>query len=140
MPREHMFYNDLPCWCGRTPTFIGAPNAHNDKVPDYIREYEDHWKKIVEHPNGTINMDQLARELADCSMYMRHLSEIYDYVTHGRVSKPNTLPSAVIEIIEELAGCEPHMVIDCPECEDAENERKHESRYVTGDGTYSDNH
>ena len=76
----------------------------SDKIvpADYLQIYDEHWKRLVEFPDGTLNKDQVARELSDCSMYMNHLAEIYDYVTHGRVSKPNTQPAAVIQIIEEL--------------------------------------
>jgi len=29
--KEHMYYNDLPCWCGRPVTMGGVPSAHYDK-------------------------------------------------------------------------------------------------------------
>lgn len=66
-----------------------------DDQPDYMQEYERFWKEIVEHPDGTLNRDQIARELADALTLQRHLSEIYSEVSSGQVSKPFTLPSVV---------------------------------------------
>jgi len=70
-------------------------------VPEYMQDYESFWKRIVEHPDGTLNKDQVARELADAVTLQRHLSEIYSEVSSGRVSKPFTLPSVVTEMFHE---------------------------------------
>jgi len=70
-------------------------------VPDYMQDYESYWKNIVENPDGTLNKDQVARELADALTLQRHLSEIYSEVSSGRVSKPFTLPSVVTEMFHE---------------------------------------
>jgi hypothetical protein len=70
-------------------------------VPDYMQDYESYWKAIVEYPDGTLNKDQVARELADAVTLQRHLSEIYIEVSSGRVSKPFTLPSVVAEMFRE---------------------------------------
>jgi len=69
--------------------------------PDYMQEYEQHWQHIVEQPDGTLNKDQVARELADALTIQRHLSEIYVEVSNGPVSKPFTLPSVVIAMYHD---------------------------------------
>jgi hypothetical protein len=43
----------------------------------------------------------VARELADALTLQRHLTEIYDEVSRGRVSKPFTLPSVVTSMFHE---------------------------------------
>ena len=57
--------------------------------------------RIVAQPGTRRFRDLLKRERQDVAMLGRHLSEIYDSITFGRVSKPNTLPSVVIELYEE---------------------------------------
>ena len=69
--------------------------------PDYMTVYNDHWKPIVENPDGTLNKDQVARELSDALTVSRHLTEIYCEVSNGQVSKPFTLPSVVISMYHD---------------------------------------
>jgi hypothetical protein len=69
--------------------------------PDYMAVYNDHWKPIVENPDGTLNKDQVARELSDALSLCRHLTEIYAEVSNGQVSKPFTLPSVVIAMYHD---------------------------------------
>jgi hypothetical protein len=45
--------------------------------------------------------DLLARERQDVAMLARNLAVIYDSITFGRVSKPNTKPEVVIALYEE---------------------------------------
>lgn len=40
-------------------------------------------------------------DISDLGMLVRHLSTIYMHITNGRVSKPNTLPEAVIAIADD---------------------------------------
>lgn len=68
---------------------------------DYVLEYERHWKRIVELPDGSLNRDQIMRELADYSMVMRQVSLAYDEVTGGRISKPHTMAHHVAGEVEE---------------------------------------
>lgn len=70
---------------------------------DYMSAYRDDWQEIVELPDGTLNLDQVARELYDYGNLMRWASEVYDYVSGGLISKPNTLPSAVMDLADERA-------------------------------------
>jgi hypothetical protein len=67
----------------------------------YMQTYETFWKAIVENEDGTLNKDQVARELSDALALQGHLTEIYMAVSDGRVSKPFTLPSVVIAMYED---------------------------------------
>ncbi|MEV4246993.1 hypothetical protein AB0J63_26715 [Streptosporangium canum] len=69
--------------------------------PDYVKTYNDFWKDIVENPDGTLNHDQLMRELADYRMVMEQVSLVYDEITGGRISKPNTMAGAVLGVANE---------------------------------------
>jgi hypothetical protein len=68
---------------------------------DYEQEYDEFWRDIVEQPDGTLNLDQVKRELADYAGLMRRVAEVYEHVTGGRISKPETLASAVIQVHDE---------------------------------------
>lgn len=74
--------------------------AANDTT-DIDKEYEDFWKPIIENEDGTINLEQLKRELADFSMLMDATSRVYDYVTNGQVSKPNVRAEVVISLHDD---------------------------------------
>lgn len=65
------------------------------------QNYNEIWKAVVENPDGSLNKEQIIKELADFSMLIDNLSKIYDYISGGLVSKPNTRPEAVIQLFEE---------------------------------------
>ena len=69
---------------------------------DYKENYENFWKDIVENEDGSINKDQLMRELADYSMVMHNCAMAYSTMTNQRISKQNTLFSEVESIFDEL--------------------------------------
>ncbi|MEV8638913.1 hypothetical protein AB0395_45390 [Streptosporangium sp. NPDC051023] len=69
--------------------------------PDYEKTYNEFWKEIVEHPDGTLDRDQLMRELADYRMVLREVGLVYDHITGGRISKPNTLATAVMAVADD---------------------------------------
>ena len=67
---------------------------YNTQDPTVI--YETFWKDLVENLDGTINKDRLIRELSDYYWLISSVSLVYDHVTGGKISKPNTLPETVI--------------------------------------------
>ncbi|HEY5989196.1 MAG TPA: hypothetical protein VIV12_22870 [Streptosporangiaceae bacterium] len=69
---------------------------------DYVVSYEDFWKAIVENPDGSLNRDQVMRELHDYQIQMREVSKTYDDLTRGRISKPNTTAHHVIREASEV--------------------------------------
>lgn len=46
--------------------------------------------------------ERVAREMADLAMLCHHCTTVYMHMTDGRISKPNTLPSEVIGVAEDL--------------------------------------
>ena len=71
------------------------------ELTDYEQHYKNFWKDIVENPDGTLNKDQVMRELNDFSNILNEVPKVYCYITKNRVSKPNTLASAVISVYED---------------------------------------
>jgi hypothetical protein len=63
--------------------------------------YEHFWKEIVENPDGTLNKEQVMRELHDFSTLIGNLSKLYCYISGNVVSKPMTRPEAVLQLFEE---------------------------------------
>lgn len=57
---------------------------------EYIKQYNDFWKSIVENEDGTLNKDQVMRELSDYSMIMENCENAFCDMTNGEISKPNT--------------------------------------------------
>jgi hypothetical protein len=56
----------------------------------------------LEHLRDETVAQWLKDELADYDMVMEHCSEVYYHFSGGRISKPQTLPSEVIAVAEEL--------------------------------------
>lgn len=73
-----------------------------ERPKTYQEEYEDFWKCIVENENGTLNKDQVMRELSDYSMVMDNCARAYCLMTHQRISKQNTMFFEVENIFNEL--------------------------------------
>jgi hypothetical protein len=70
---------------------------------DYLRTYREHWADLVE-VNGRLDFDKVARELHDYWTAIEQVSRAYDEVTGGRVSKPNTAASYVVQFANERAN------------------------------------
>lgn len=73
------------------------------KTPD--QEWEDHWKEICTHPDGSLNLDQIKKELSDFSFMIREVPKVYCEITGNRLSKPmyyaNTVLRAHDDYLEE---------------------------------------
>ena len=71
-------------------------------MKDYEKTYDDFWKGIVENEDGSLNLDQIKRELHDFQFLLENTSKVFDGLTGGRISKPNTLASVVISEVESI--------------------------------------
>ena len=69
---------------------------------DYEKDYDELWLSIVENEDGTLNKDQVKRELSDYSMILDHCAKAYATMTNGRISKQNTCFFEVENIFNEL--------------------------------------
>lgn len=70
----------------------------------YVEIYNSFFKDIVENPDGTLNKDQVMRELADYTVFMDTASKVYCNITHGRISKINTNADAIISVYEDCVN------------------------------------
>lgn len=70
-------------------------------MTEYMDTYNEHWKRIVENPDGSLNKDQVARELADAVTLSGHLTEIYLGVTNEAIGNSFTKPEEVMKILEQ---------------------------------------
>lgn len=70
-------------------------------MKDYEQIYNDFWKEIIENKDGSINIDQLKRELHDFHTAITNVGKVYYHITGGRISKINTLAEVVISKAEE---------------------------------------
>lgn len=70
----------------------GSPQSDGVKAETPLPEVFAH----VVRPDGSIDPELVARELHDYEMLLDFVPKVYQHVTGGRVSKPNTRPEAVI--------------------------------------------
>lgn len=49
--------------------------------------FETFWKPIICNEDGSINMEQLKKELADFSYVMQEVPKVYCHITGDRLSK-----------------------------------------------------
>ena len=68
------------------------------EVEEVWREF---WQPIVCDADGNVDMDLIKCELYDFHIVMDEVRKVYDHVTYGMVSKPNTKAEVVISLIEE---------------------------------------
>lgn len=69
---------------------------------NYEDEYDELWSGIVENEDGSLNKDQVKRELSDYSMVLDHCAKAYSTMTNGRISLQNTCFFEVENIFNEL--------------------------------------
>lgn len=70
-------------------------------MTDYQTIFKSFWAEIVCNPDGTLNMDAVQRELADYYFMLQEVPKVYDHVTGGAVSKPNTYAFEVNLVADE---------------------------------------
>lgn len=108
------------------------------KDKDYKENYEEFWKGIVETKDGTLNKDQVMRELADYSMVMHNCAMAYSTMTNQRISKQNTLFSQVESIFSELYfsiddydvyGCSEDLIDILNDCDNVDELKEEIIRY-----------
>lgn len=68
---------------------------------DVEREFNKFWKSLIINKDGSVNLEHLKRELSDYSTVLGEVSQVYDHVTHGNISKPNTSAEDVISVSDD---------------------------------------
>ncbi|MBC9913173.1 hypothetical protein [Chitinophaga varians] len=54
---------------------------------DYNKVFDDFWRDIVCNPDGSLNSEQVKKELADFKFVMDQVPKVYCHVTGGVLSK-----------------------------------------------------
>ena len=70
---------------------------------DVDKEWE-FWKDIVCNEDGTINIEQLKKELCDFSLMIGEVPKVYCEVTGNMLSKPIYYADTIISIFNERFG------------------------------------
>ena len=69
-----------------------------------VEEEWEFWKGIVCNEDGTINVEQLKKELCDFSVMIGEVPKVYVAVTGGTLSKPLYSADTVISVFNEKYG------------------------------------
>jgi hypothetical protein len=69
-------------------------------MQDYEQTWEEFWKDICTNKDGSINLDQVKRELHDYKRLLKNIPEVYCHVTGDSVSKPFADPKVVCDIAD----------------------------------------
>jgi hypothetical protein len=68
---------------------------------DFEENWERFWKEIVLKEDGTLNLDQVMRELSDYSMLLDYVPKVYMHVTGGKLSYPTYPSDTVISVADQ---------------------------------------
>ena len=108
------------------------------KDKGYKEKYEEFWKDIVENEDGTLNKDQIMRELADYSMVMHNCAMAYSTMTNQIISKQNTKFSAVESIFNDryfskddydVYGCSEDLIDILNDCDNVDELKQEIIKY-----------
>ena len=75
--------------------------AMDAKESEVEADFNEFWKDLVCKPDGTLDPEKVKRELFDFHVVMGEVQKVYDNLTGGKISKPNTRAEVVIETVEE---------------------------------------
>jgi hypothetical protein len=64
------------------------------------KTWDDFWKEIVCSPDGTINIDQVKKELSDFSFLLEQIPAVYMHITGGKMSKVMYRAEDVIKLAD----------------------------------------
>lgn len=79
-----------------------APDVPEERhATDPEQQWQQFWREICTNADGSINLEQVKKELSDFSMLLSWVPRIYMHVTGGKVSKENTWPSVVMSLHDE---------------------------------------
>lgn len=94
----------------RSPAMAAAAPADERAAPDVPekrhatdpeQQWQQFWQEICTNADGSINLEQVKKELSDFSMLLSWVPRVYMHVTGGKVSKVNTWPSVVTSLHDE---------------------------------------
>lgn len=65
----------------------------------YEESYQEFWKDIVENEDGTLNIEQVKKELADYRVLLKEVPKVYDEL--AGFSKPHTRADVIINAVND---------------------------------------
>lgn len=65
------------------------------------RVWDEYWRNIVTD-HGEPNLDLIKRELFDYHTTLEEVPKVYDVITRGRFTKPNTRAQLILDCVEEF--------------------------------------
>lgn len=89
-----------PYWDARSIAEALTALEERVKEVEYDNLSLDFWKEIVVK-DGELDIEQVKKELHDYGVLLDSVGRVYDNVTGGKVSKPNTDPDVVIALAED---------------------------------------
>jgi hypothetical protein len=70
----------------------------------HMADFDLFWRPLVTDETGALDVDKVARELADYAAVMGEVARVYDEITGGRFSKPNTAAQYIVSRVNEIAA------------------------------------
>ena len=68
---------------------------------DSEKIFNEFWKDIVCNPDGSLNVEQVKKELADFNFIMDQIPKVYCHVTGDTLSKPMYYADSVIKCADD---------------------------------------
>lgn len=65
------------------------------------QNWQENWKEICTHPDGSINLEAIKCELSNYSIILEEVPKVYCYVTNNKLSKPHTSSDYIIQYFNE---------------------------------------
>lgn len=76
----------------------GMPHLRKESVEE---QWDSFWKPIVTNEDGTINIEQVKKELYDFSFVMEQVPKVYCHITGSRMSKVMYHADTVIAVADD---------------------------------------
>ena len=74
---------------------------NNENQPTVEEVYNEFWKPIVENQDGTLNVEQVKKELHDFHYVMEEVPKVYCHITDNAIGKIMTKASVVTSLADE---------------------------------------
>jgi len=80
----------------KTVTCQSLPAQCSPPQEDYEKSFQTYWKNLVCNDDGSLNEDQIKRELHDYLFMLNEVPKVYSEVSGGMLSYPNYYANTVI--------------------------------------------
>lgn len=94
---DFLYYNTV--WLDESQSAL--PSSGLMATGNYEKEWEDFWKEIVCNPDGSINVEQVKKELSDFSFVIEQVPKVYCHITDSLLSKVMYTADTVIRVADD---------------------------------------